>query len=542
MSQLPVIALVGRPNVGKSTLFNRFTRSRDAIVADFPGLTRDRHYGHGRGASRPYLCVDTGGFEPLVKEGILAQMAKQSKQAIAECDVVIFMCDARMGCHPRDYEIADLLRKSGRPTLLAINKAEGMRATATADFYKLGLGEPIAISSAHGDGIDELIEEALAKLPPLDEAATDAAFEAEDAKEKIPRIAIVGKPNAGKSTLINALLGEERLVAFDQPGTTRDAIEVPLEKNGKPYILIDTAGLRRKGKVFEAIEKFSVIKTLQAIEQSNVAVLLLDAIEGPTEHDAHIASFIVESGRALVVALNKWDAIANDERDKVKEETLRKLKFLSFAKFLTLSALEAKGLAPLMTALNAAHAAAYAKLSTNKLTNTMLEAQQEQAPPRKGFSRPKLRYCHQGGQNPPLIIVHGNSLEHVPSTYTRFLEGRFRAVFKLEGTPMRVEYRTGDNPFAVEDKTAPTKAKATTPVKSKYVKAVKAEVALTAGALPAKRAKRSVMEDTAELAPKERLKMRATIAKLAPKKTATIKKYKETGRPVVKRGQKSLKK
>ncbi len=243
-----------------------------------------------------------------------------------------------------------------------------------------------------------------------------------------------------------------------------------------------------------------------------------------------------------MVALNKWDAVANDEKEKIREETIRKLKFLSFAKFLTLSALEAKGLAPLITALNAAHAAAYAKLSTNKLTNTMLEAQQEQAPPRKGFSRPKLRYCHQGGQNPLLIIVHGNSLEHVPSTYTRFLEGRFRAVFKLEGTPMRVEYRTGDNPFAVEDKTAPTKAKSTTPVKSKYVKAVKAGVALTAGALPAKRAKRSVMEDTAELAPKERLKMRATIAKMAPKKTATIKKYKETGRPVVKRGQKSLKK
>lgn len=542
MSALPVIALVGRPNVGKSTLFNRLTRSRDALVADFPGLTRDRHYGHGRGASRPYLCVDTGGFEPLVKEGILAQMAKQSKQAIAECDVVIFMCDARMGCHPRDHEIADLLRKSGRPTVLVVNKAEGMRSTATADFYTLGLGEPLPVSSAHGDGIEELIEEALAKLPPLTIAAADAAFEAEDAKDKIPRIAIVGKPNVGKSTLINALLGEERLVAFDQPGTTRDAIEVPLEKNGKPYILIDTAGLRRKGKIFEAIEKFSVIKTLQAIEQANVCVLLLDAVEGPTEHDAHIASFIVESGRALVVALNKWDAVANDEKEKTKEETLRKLKFLSFAKFLTLSALEAKGLTPLMTALNAAHAAAYAKLSTNKLTNTMLAAQQEQAPPRKGFSRPKLRYCHQGGQNPPLIIVHGNALDSMPSTYTRFLEGRFRAVFKLEGTPMRVEYRTGDNPFAVEDKTAPTKAKSSSPVKNKYIKAVKDEVAQTAGAKPNKRTN-VVIQEISELAPKDRLKLRAAVAKKAVKKVgSTIQKYKETGRPVVKRGQKSTKK
>jgi GTPase len=544
---LPVIALVGRPNVGKSTLFNRLTRSRDAIVADFPGLTRDRHYGHGRGASRPYLCVDTGGFEPIVKEGILAQMAKQTRQAILECDVVIFMCDARMGCHPRDHEIADLLRKSGRPTVLAVNKAEGMRSTATADFYTLGLGEPLAVSSAHGDAVEDLIEEALAKLPPLpapivdEEGKTDVTFEPEDAHDKIPRIAIVGKPNAGKSTLINALLGEERLVAFDQPGTTRDAIEVPLEKNGKPYVLIDTAGLRRKGKVFEAIEKFSVIKTLQAIEQSNVAVLLLDAIEGPTEHDAHIASFIVESGRALVVALNKWDAVDKDDKEKVKEETMRKLKFLSFAKFLTLSALEAKGLNPLMVALNQAHAAAYAKLSTNKLTNTMLEAQQEQAPPRKGFSRPKLRYCHQGGQNPPLIIVHGNSLDSMPATYTRFLEGRFRAVFKLEGTPMRVEYRTSDNPFAPEDKTTPTKAKSTTPTKSKYVKAVKDEIAQTAGAVPRKRV--AVVDASQDLAPKDRMKLRAAIAKKTVKQTSsTIAKYKETGRPMVKRGQKSLKK
>lgn len=538
---LPVIALVGRPNVGKSTLFNRLTRSRDALVADFPGLTRDRHYGYGRGASRPYLCVDTGGFEPVVKEGILAQMAKQTRQAIAECDVVIFMTDARMGCHPRDHEIADLLRKSGRPVVLAVNKAEGMRATATADFYTLGLGEPFAVSSAHGDAIEDLIEAAIEKLPALEpqpELDENASVELVDARDKIPRIAIVGKPNAGKSTLINALLGEERLVAFDQPGTTRDAIEVQLEKNGKPYILIDTAGLRRKGKVFEAIEKFSVIKTLQAIEQSNVVVLLLDAIEGPTEHDAHIASFIVDSGRSLVVALNKWDAVANDEKEKTKEETMRKLKFLSFAKFLTVSALEAKGLNPLMQALNQAHAAAYAKLSTNKLTNTMLEAQQEQAPPRKGFSRPKLRYCHQGGQNPPLIIVHGNALDHMPSTYTRFLEGRFRAVFKLEGTPMRVEYRTGDNPFAVEDKTTPTKAKSSSPIKNKYVKAAKAEVAKTAGAMPAKKMP-TLDQETAELAPKERFKVRAAVAK---KVGSTIGKYKETGRPLVKRGQKSTKK
>ena len=535
---LPVIALVGRPNVGKSTLFNRLTRSRDALVADFPGLTRDRHYGHGRGASRPYLCVDTGGFEPIIKEGILAQMAKQTRQAIAECDVVVFMTDARMGCHPRDHEISDLLRKSGRPVVLAVNKAEGMRATASADFYALGLGDPVSISSAHGEGIDELIEDALALLPPLPAKPEleDGVPELVDAKQNIPRIAIVGKPNAGKSTLINALLGEERLVAFDQPGTTRDAIEVPLEKNGKPYILIDTAGLRRRGKIFEAIEKFSVIKTLQAIEQSNVAVLLLDAIEGPTEHDAHIASFIVESGRALVVALNKWDAIDKDAREKVKEETLRKLKFLSFAKFLTLSALEAKGLNPLMVALNQAHAAAYAKLSTNKLTNTLIEAQAQQAPPRKGMNRPKLRYCHQGGQNPPLIIVHGNSLNNVPETYVRFLEGRFRQVFKLEGTPMRIEFKTSDNPFAPEDKQAPTKAKseAKSAVKDKFVKAAQAKVAAAAGAMPAKRKPVEAI-DPATLAPAQRKLLRG-------KAVTSIKKHKDTGRPTVKRGQKSLKK
>ena len=541
---LPVIALVGRPNVGKSTLFNRLTRSRDALVADFPGLTRDRHYGHGRGASMPYLCVDTGGFEPIAKDGILAQMAKQTRQAIAECDVVVFMTDARMGCHPRDHEIADLLRKSGRPVILAVNKAEGMRSTASSDFYALGLGDPLSISSAHGEGIDEMIEDALALLPArFAPVETDGEVVLIDAKQNIPRIAIVGKPNVGKSTLINALLGEERLVAFDQPGTTRDAIEVPLEKNGKPYILIDTAGLRRRGKIFEAIEKFSVIKTLQAIEQANVVVLLLDAVEGPTEHDAHIASFIVESGRALVVALNKWDAIDSDERDKVKEETLRKLKFLSFAKFLTLSALEAKGLNPLMVAINHAHAAAYAKLSTNKLTLTMIAAQEQQAPPRKGMNRPKLRYCHQGGQNPPLIIIHGNSLDSMPATYVRFLEGRFREVFKLEGTPMRIEFKTSDNPFVSEDKKAATKPKASkSAVKDKFVKAAQAKVAATAGAMPAKRKVTDTVVDINTAPPKLRASVLASIRGAVKKSSPTIKKHKDTGRPVVKRGQKSLKK
>lgn len=543
-ANLPVIALVGRPNVGKSTLFNRLTRSRDAIVADFPGLTRDRHYGYGRGASRPYLCVDTGGFEPIVKDGIFAQMAKQTRQAILECDVVIFLCDARIGCHPRDHEIADLLRKTSRPTILAINKAEGMRATATADFYTLGLGEPIAVSSAHGDAIDDLIELALSLLPAVfiepnpEMNGLETSDTVEEAHNKIPKIAIVGKPNVGKSTLVNALLGEERVIAFDQPGTTRDAIEIPLDRQGKPYILIDTAGLRRKGKIFEAVEKFSVIKTLQAIERSNVVVLLLDALEGPTEHDAHIANFIIESGRAVVVALNKWDLVNNDDKEKIKEDTCRKLKFIHFAKFITLSALEVKGLNPLILALNQAHAAAYAKLSTNKLTRTMLDAQQEQAPPRQGFSRPKLRYCHQGGQNPPLIIVHGNGLNHISETYTRFLEGRFRAVFKLEGTPMRVEYRTSDNPFAPIDKTVPTKPKSVSAIKNKYIQAVKNEIAKTSGSVSIKHHLK-ITDMAQELSPKHRTKLRIDLAK---KNNHGIAKHKNTGRPVVKRGQKSLKK
>lgn len=390
----PVIALVGRPNVGKSTLFNRLTRSRDALVADMPGLTRDRHYGEGRVGERPFIVIDTGGFEPVAKEGIVAEMAKQTRQAVVEADVVIFLVDGRLGLAPQDRVIADYLRKTGRRILLAVNKAEGMKYTAVAtDFYELGLGDPHAISSAHGDGVRDLVDEALdlafAERPELAEAA--------DAHDHGTRIAIVGRPNVGKSTLVNALIGEERVIAFDMPGTTRDAIYVEFERNGKPYTLIDTAGLRKRGKVFEAIEKFSVVKTLQSIADANVVVLLLDAQQDISDQDAHIAGFIVESGRALVIGVNKWDGLSGHARDRIKHDLERKLQFLSFANVHYISAKQRTGIGALMKSVDDAYAAAMIKLPTPKLTRVLQEAVEFQQPRRAGVSRPKLRYAHQGG-------------------------------------------------------------------------------------------------------------------------------------------------
>src|SRR5690606_24873474 len=335
---LPTIVLVGRPNVGKSTLFNRMTRTRDALVADLPGLTRDRHYGRGLGASKPYLVVDTGGFEPLADTGILQEMARQTLLAVDEADVVIFLVDGRAGLAPQDQVIADRLRRSQRPILLAVNKTEGMqRAIVSAEFFELGLGDPLSISSAHGEGVKDLVELALENFPePEDEDDLDVA--------RTPKIAIVGRPNVGKSTLVNALLGEERVIAFDEPGTTRDSIEIDLQRGDKHYKIIDTAGVRKRGKVFEAIEKFSVVKTMQAIEEANVAILVVDARDGITEQDAHVAAYILDSGRALVVAINKWDGLEEEQRDWIKREIDRKLKFLDFAKFHYISALRKKGL------------------------------------------------------------------------------------------------------------------------------------------------------------------------------------------------------
>jgi GTP-binding protein len=443
----PVIALVGRPNVGKSTLFNRLTRSRDALVADLPGLTRDRHYGEGRVGERPFLVIDTGGFEPVAKEGIMHQMALQTKQAVAEADVVVFLVDGRQGLTPHDKTITDFLRKSGRPVLLVVNKSEGMRYTAVvSDFYELGLGDPYAISSAHGDGVADLVEEALnlafAQRPEEPE-------ELEPSDHGI-KIAIVGRPNVGKSTLINTLVGEQRVIAFDMPGTTRDSIEIPFERDGKLYTLIDTAGIRRRGKVFEAIEKFSVVKTLQSISEANVVVLMLDAQQDISEQDAHIAGFILETGRALVVAVNKWDGLTSDQRDQIKNDIDRKLNFLDFAETKFISALKGTGINHLMKAIDTAYAAATAKLSTPRLTRALQEAVEKQEPKRKGSTRPKMRYAHQGGQNPPIIVIHGNALDGITEPYKRYLEKHFRDTFDLIGTPLRIELKSGKNPFAKE--------------------------------------------------------------------------------------------
>ena len=440
----PVIALVGRPNVGKSTLFNRLTHSRDAIVADFAGLTRDRHYGNGRAGSREYIVIDTGGFEPDASSGIYREMAKQTRQAVAESDVVIFVVDARAGVNTQDHDIAQYLRKLGKPTLLVANKAEGMtQGLQLVEFYELGLGEVVPVSGAHGQGIRSMLDAALDALniPELD----DDEEAVED--DGVIRLAVAGRPNVGKSTLINAWLGEERLVAFDMPGTTRDAITVPFERGGQRFELIDTAGLRRKGKVFEAIEKFSVVKTLQAIESANVVLLLLDATQGVTDQDAHIAGFILESGRAVVLAINKWDAVDAYQREQVERSIENRLAFLKFASLHLISAQKRQGLGPVWKSIALAHASAKRKMPTPMLTRLLQEATAFQSPQRSGMFRPKMRYAHQGGMNPPVIVIHGNSLEHVTDTYKRFLEARFRKAFDLVGTPLRIEFKSSQNPF-----------------------------------------------------------------------------------------------
>lgn len=443
----PVIALVGRPNVGKSTLFNRLTKSRDAIVADFAGLTRDRHYGNARLGKQEFIAIDTGGFEPTAESGIYKEMAKQTRQAVAEADVVIFVVDAREGMSAQDHDIATYLRKLGKPTLLVANKAEGMKDTAhLVEFFELGLGEVLPVSAAHGQGVRDMVEVALERLalPELDE-------QAEEAEASTIKLAVVGRPNAGKSTLINTWLGEERLVAFDMPGTTRDAISVPFEREGQRFELIDTAGLRRKGKVFEAIEKFSVVKTLQAIENANVVLLLIDATQGVTDQDAHIAGFILENGRAVVVAINKWDAIDSYQRQTLERSIETRLTFMKFASLHRISAVRRQGLGPVWASIALAHAAANRKMPTPVLTRLLQEAVEFQQPQRSGMSRPKMRYAHQGGMNPPVIVVHGNSLEHVSETYKRYLEGRFRKAFDLVGTPLRIQMKTSQNPFADKD-------------------------------------------------------------------------------------------
>ena len=439
----PSIALVGRPNVGKSTLFNRLTRSRDALVANQPGLTRDRHYGHGRLGDKPHLVIDTGGFEPLVKDGILHEMARQTEQAIAEADAIIFIVDGRTGLTPHDKEIANKLRRIERPVFIAVNKTEGMnRGIVAAEFHELGLGEPYAISAAHGDGVRNLVDLALQGFPEP---------ETEDAQTESIKVTIVGRPNVGKSTLVNSLLGEERVIAFDAPGTTRDAIEIEFEKNGRHYTLVDTAGMRKRGKIFETIEKFSVIKTLQSIEDAQVVILMLDARQDISDQDAHIADFIVESGRALVVAVNKWDHLDPYVREQTKGLVSRKFRFLDFARFHYVSALECSGLDGLFKSVDAAYKAAMAKLPTPQLTRVLIDAVARQTPPRHGLFRPKPRYAHQGGSNPPIIVVHGNALDYIGDSYRRYLEHSFREAFKLQGTPLRIQFNTSQNPYAARE-------------------------------------------------------------------------------------------
>ncbi|MBP6115096.1 MAG: ribosome biogenesis GTPase Der [Neisseriaceae bacterium] len=442
----PTIVLVGRPNVGKSTLFNRLTRTKDALVADLPGLTRDRHYGHGKGASKPYLVVDTGGFEPVVDSGILFEMAKQTLQAVDEADAVIFLVDARSGLTPQDKMIANRLRQSDRPVFIAVNKAEGMnRAVVTAEFYEMGLTEPVVISGAHGEGVRDLMEEVLAHFP-------DAAEE--EVANDHPVFAIIGRPNVGKSTLVNAILGEERVIAFDQAGTTRDSIHIDFERQGKPYTIIDTAGVRRRSKVDEAIEKFSVIKTMRAIEAANVVVLVLDAQQDIADQDATIAGFALEAGRALVVAVNKWDDVTEERKAAIKKEIDRKLYFLDFAKYHYISALKERGIPDLFKSINQAYKAAMIKMPTPKITRVLQSALERQQPARAGLIRPKMRYAHQGGSNPPVIVVHGNALQKISDSYTRYLVATFRKAFNLEGTPLRVQFKSSDNPFANVDNQA----------------------------------------------------------------------------------------
>lgn len=436
---LPVVALVGRPNVGKSTLFNVLTRTRDALVAALPGLTRDRNYGYGRMGAIPYLVVDTGGLVPGA-DGIEELMAKQTLRAIEEADRVLFIVDSREGRHPGDSFVAQLLRKLGKDVIVVANKSEGVEThDAGADFHQLGFGQPQAISAAHGGGIDALMERALAGF---------TVAQGTGAEEELGiKVAVIGRPNVGKSTLINRLIGEERLIAFDQPGTTRDAVFVPFERDGRKYTLIDTAGVRRRARVEEAIEKFSVIKTLQAVDSANVVIGVIDAHETVVEQDATLFGMVAERGRGLIIAVNKWDGIPMDKRDEIRAGLSLRLPFLDFAPTHFISARHGTGVGDLMRMVNTAYDASMRDLQTPELTRVLETAMQQHQPPLVRGRRVKLRYAHQGGRNPPIIIVHGNQVQHVPEAYRRYLAGVFRKNFRLEGTPVRVEFRSDENPF-----------------------------------------------------------------------------------------------
>lgn len=438
---LPVVALIGRPNVGKSTLFNRLTRSRDALVADYPGLTRDRQYGFGKLGPVPYLVIDTGGVAGG-EEGVNELMVGQTVRALQEADVALIMVDGRSGLTAADEHVAELARKHARKTFLVVNKSEGLdQAIAGGEFHGLGMGDPLAVSAAHGDRISALMDMVLADF---DE---EPAEEIDEEDDETLRIAVVGRPNVGKSTLINRLIGEDRLVVFDMPGTTRDSVSVPFERNDRKYELIDTAGIRRRGKVKEVIEKFSIVKALQAIERAQVVIAVLDAREGITEQDVSLLGLILERGRALVVVTNKWDGLRADKRKHVRDELERRLPFLDFAERITISALHGTAVGDLLPAVERAFAAAMRDMSTTNLTRELENAVTAHPPPLVRGRRIRLRYAHQGGRNPPVIVIHGNQTDRVPEAYRRYLINRFRKAFKLKGTPVRLVLKTGENPF-----------------------------------------------------------------------------------------------
>jgi GTP-binding protein len=440
IAMLPVVAIVGRPNVGKSTLFNCLTQSRNALVSDFPGMTRDRQYGQANIAEHQYIVIYTAGIGDD-KEDLDKLSIQQSIQAVQEADKVIFVLDGREGITSVDHSIARTLRSMNKSIYVAINKTESLDPhLVSADFYSLGFGEPLSISASHKSGINRLIEHIFADSPPLE-------VPLENDEEAGIKLAIVGKPNVGKSTLINRLLGEERVIVYDQPGTTRDSISIPLERHGKKYTLIDTAGLRRRGKVFEVTEKFSVVKTLQAIESSNVVLFLIDARDGASEQDMKLLGFIIESGKALVVAVNKWDGMTPSERETTKVGIDRRLHFVDFARTHFISALHGTGVGNLFASIDEAYASANKKISTPQVNKILRDAVITHNPPLISGRRIKLRYAHAGGHSPPLIIIHGNQVDSLPGSYRKFLENTFQKRLKLVGTPVRIEFKTSENPF-----------------------------------------------------------------------------------------------
>ncbi|MGC1507906.1 ribosome biogenesis GTPase Der [Ketobacter sp. MCCC 1A13808] len=440
----PVFALVGRPNVGKSTLFNRLTRSRDAIVADMPGLTRDRQYGDAKWNEFDFIVIDTGGITGD-EQGIDNYMRDQSMQAVEEAHAVLFLVDAQVGVTPADESLAQVLRLRQKPVYLVVNKVDGLNQdVVVADFFRLGLGDPCAIAAAHGRGISHMLEQVFEHLPKPEEAPDAEA----ERVEKGIKMAIVGRPNVGKSTLVNRMLGEDRVIVFDMPGTTRDSVYIPYERHGQRYTIIDTAGVRKRGKVNETVEKFSVIKTLQAVEDANVVVMVLDAQENIVEQDLHLLGFVLETGRSLVLAINKWDGMHADAKQRIKSEIERRLQFVDFAKIHFISAKHGTGVGELYRSIQKAYDSAFKKLTTPFLTKILEDALTDHQPPLVNGRRIKLRYAHMGGSNPPLVVIHGNQTERVPKSYRRYLENTFRRVMDIEGTPIRIEFKTGENPFA----------------------------------------------------------------------------------------------